>query len=142
MNQKNAKKINHTQAGSRLVKIGVAAGAVIYAATNCIYNVEGGHRAIVFNRLTGVKNKVFPEGTDFIILWFERAIIYDVRAQPNLVDSTSGSRDLQMVYFLHYVWRFRCICCWHCCLVIHADCKLPCMFSTLCMILGSVVCLF
>lgn len=29
--------------------------------------------------------------------WFERPIIYDVRAQPNIVQSTSGSRDLQMV---------------------------------------------
>ncbi|CAN0876600.1 Prohibitin-6, mitochondrial [Linum grandiflorum] len=97
MNQKNPKNINYGQAGSRLGKIGVAAGVVIYAATHCLYNVEGGHRAIVFNRVTGVKNKVFPEGTHFIIPWFERPIIYDVRARPNLVDSTSGSRDLQMV---------------------------------------------
>ena len=29
--------------------------------------------------------------------WLERPIIYDVRAQPNTVQSTSGSRDLQMV---------------------------------------------
>ncbi|KAF7051583.1 hypothetical protein CFC21_059810 [Triticum aestivum] len=28
--------------------------------------------------------------------WFKRPIIYDVRARPNLVESTSGSRDLQM----------------------------------------------
>lgn len=32
-----------------------------------------------------------------IIPWFERPIIYDVRARPHLVESTSGSRDLQMV---------------------------------------------
>ncbi|CAA2960408.1 prohibitin-1, mitochondrial-like [Olea europaea subsp. europaea] len=32
-----------------------------------------------------------------MIPWFERPIIYDVRARPNLVESTSGSRDLQMV---------------------------------------------
>jgi prohibitin 2 len=32
-----------------------------------------------------------------IIPWFERPIIYDVRARPNTVESTSGSRDLQMV---------------------------------------------
>lgn len=29
--------------------------------------------------------------------WFERPIIYDVRARPNVITSTSGSRDLQMV---------------------------------------------
>lgn len=41
--------------------------------------------------------QVYPEGTHFMIPWFERPIIYDVRARPNLVESTSGSRDLQMV---------------------------------------------
>ena len=41
--------------------------------------------------------QVYPEGTHFMVPWFERPIIYDVRAQPNIVQSTSGSRDLQMV---------------------------------------------
>jgi hypothetical protein len=46
------------------------------------------------------KNKclqVYPEGTHFMIPWFDRPVIYDVRARPNIVESTSGSRDLQMV---------------------------------------------
>lgn len=33
-----------------------------------------------------------------MIPWFERPVIYDVRARPHLVESTSGSRDLQMVF--------------------------------------------
>lgn len=41
--------------------------------------------------------QVYPEGTHLMIPWFERPIIYDVRARPHLVESTSGSRDLQMV---------------------------------------------
>ncbi|XP_010556852.1 PREDICTED: prohibitin-2, mitochondrial [Tarenaya hassleriana] len=32
-----------------------------------VYNVEGGHRAIMFNRLTGIKDKVYPEGTHFMV---------------------------------------------------------------------------
>ncbi|KAJ1288805.1 hypothetical protein BS78_02G116200 [Paspalum vaginatum] len=80
-----------------LVKVAVLGGAAVYAAMNSLYNVEGGHRAIVFNRIQGIKDKVYPEGTHFMIPWFERPIIYDVRARPNLVESTSGSRDLQMV---------------------------------------------
>ncbi|KAK3043355.1 hypothetical protein RJ639_002657, partial [Escallonia herrerae] len=44
------------------------------------------------NRIT-----VYPEGTHLMIPWFERPVIYDVRARPHLVESTSGSRDLQMV---------------------------------------------
>lgn len=44
--------------------------------------------------------QVYPEGTHLMIPWFERSIIYDVRARPHLVESTSGSRDLQMVYIV------------------------------------------
>ena len=43
--------------------------------------------------------QVYPEGTHFMVPLIERPIIYDVRARPNLVESTSGSRDLQMVTF-------------------------------------------
>ncbi|KAG5026863.1 hypothetical protein JHK86_022777 [Glycine max] len=43
---------------------------------------------------------VYPEGTHFLIPWFKRPVIYDIRARPHLVESTSGSRDLQMMYRL------------------------------------------
>ncbi|KAI5386536.1 hypothetical protein KIW84_072896 [Lathyrus oleraceus] len=85
------------RAASALRKLGVIGGIGLYVAGNSLYNVEGGHRAIVFNRLVGVKDKVYPEGTHFVVPWFERPVIYDVRAHPHLVESTSGSRDLQMV---------------------------------------------
>ncbi|KAK9285659.1 hypothetical protein L1049_024858 [Liquidambar formosana] len=99
MNFNNVKvpKVPSGGAVSALLKLGVIGGLGLYGATNSLYNVEGGHRAIVFNRISGVKDKVYPEGTHLIIPWFERPIIYDVRARPHLVESTSGSRDLQMV---------------------------------------------
>uniref|UniRef100_A0A2N9FXL7 Prohibitin n=1 Tax=Fagus sylvatica TaxID=28930 RepID=A0A2N9FXL7_FAGSY len=80
-----------------LLRLGIIGGVGLYVAFKSLYNVEGGHRAIVFNRIHGIKDRVFPEGTHFKIPWFERPIIYDVRAHPHLVESTSGSRDLQMV---------------------------------------------
>jgi len=40
---------------------------------------------------------VYGEGTHFVVPWVERAIIYDVRARPNTITSTSGTKDLQMV---------------------------------------------
>jgi prohibitin 2 len=82
----------HPQA--RLLAFG---GAATYAAFNSLFNVEGGHRAIVFNRLVGVKDTVYEEGTHLMVPWFERPVIYDVRARPNVIQSQSGSRDLQMV---------------------------------------------
>ncbi|XP_065875789.1 prohibitin-1, mitochondrial [Euphorbia lathyris] len=99
MNFNNVKvpKMPGGGAASALIKLGVIGGLGMYGVANSLYNVEGGHRAIVFNRLVGVKDKVYPEGTHLIVPWFERPVIYDVRARPHLVESTSGSRDLQMV---------------------------------------------
>ncbi|KAI3470530.1 hypothetical protein Pfo_027193 [Paulownia fortunei] len=99
MNMNNVKVPNMPGGGaaSALVKLGVIAGLGIYGLGNSLYNVEGGHRAIVFNRIVGIKDKVYPEGTHIMFPWFERPVIYDVRARPHLVESTSGSRDLQMV---------------------------------------------
>eukprot|EP00887_Chlorella_sp_A99_P000806 scaffold5.g806.t1 len=84
-------------AASKLAKVLLLGGAAVYGATHSLFNVEGGHRAIVFNRIVGIKDKVYEEGTHLMVPWFERPIIYDVRARPNVITSTSGSRDLQMV---------------------------------------------
>ncbi|KAK9915078.1 hypothetical protein WJX75_004457 [Coccomyxa subellipsoidea] len=81
----------------RLVQAVLFGGAAIYGASQSLFNVEGGHRAIVFNRISGIKEKVYEEGTHLMIPWFEWPYIYDVRARPNVIQSTSGSRDLQMV---------------------------------------------
>lgn len=80
-----------------LAKLLIGGGLTVYGAANSIFNVEGGHRAIVFNRLVGINETVYTEGTHLMVPWFERPIIYDVRARPSLIQSQSGSRDLQMV---------------------------------------------
>lgn len=36
----------------------ILGGVGLYGASNSIYNVEGGHRAIVFNRFSGIKSAV------------------------------------------------------------------------------------
>ncbi|KAM0928435.1 hypothetical protein ACQ4PT_002479 [Festuca glaucescens] len=90
-------KLKAPAGAGALVKLALAGSAVWFTASKMLYNVEGGHRAIVFNRFEGIKDKVYPEGTHLIVPLIERPIIYDVRARPNLVESTSGSRDLQMV---------------------------------------------
>lgn len=59
--------------------------------------VDGGHRAIVFNRLSGVKESVLTEGMHFVIPWFEWPYIYDVRTKP---------RNIQVsTYLLQYCNR-------------------------------------
>lgn len=62
-----------------------------------LYNVEGGHRAVLFNRIVGVRENVYGEGTHVKIPFIDVPVIYDVRAKPRSIQSLTGSRDLQMV---------------------------------------------
>lgn len=62
-----------------------------------MYDVRGGTRAVIFDRLSGVKETVVNEGTHFLIPWLQKSIIYDVRTKPRNISTTTGSKDLQMV---------------------------------------------
>lgn len=62
-----------------------------------LFDVKGGTRAVIFDRLTGVKEDVINEGTHFLIPWLQRSIIFDVRTKPRNIATTTGSKDLQMV---------------------------------------------
>ncbi|KAJ6865930.1 LOW QUALITY PROTEIN: hypothetical protein NC652_037452 [Populus alba x Populus x berolinensis] len=124
-------KVPGSGAIGTLIKIGVLGGLGLYGATNSLYNVDRGHRAIMFNRIAdelkasrkqhGCLNSniisffIKQHGclNSNIVSFFVsynflrlsgmlpashgvRPIIYDVRARPHLVESTSGSHDLQM----------------------------------------------
>jgi prohibitin 1 len=62
-----------------------------------MYDVKGGTRAVIFDRLSGVQEQVVNEGTHFLIPWLQKPIIYDVRTKPRNISTTTGSKDLQMV---------------------------------------------
>lgn len=72
-------------------------GGAIWFGNNCFYSVEGGHKAIIFSRLSGIKPNVHGEGLKFKIPWVEREIIYHVRALNKQFTCHTGSKDLQMV---------------------------------------------
>lgn len=54
--------------------------------------VEGGHRGIVFNRITGLRPEIYNEGINFNLPWLEHPIIFDVRTRPRVISSLTGSR--------------------------------------------------
>ena len=62
-----------------------------------LYDVKGGTRAVIFDRLSGVKDQVINEGTHFLIPWLQKAVVFDVRTKPRNISTTTGSKDLQMV---------------------------------------------
>ncbi|KAK6205373.1 prohibitin-like protein [Scheffersomyces amazonensis] len=72
-------------------------GGVSMFAQNALFNVDGGQRAIIYSRIGGVQPTIYPEGTHLVLPWFQRPIVYDVRAKPRNVASLTGTKDLQMV---------------------------------------------
>jgi prohibitin 1 len=75
--------------------VGIAVAAAI--PSTCLFDVDGGTRAIVLNMFSGVDEKVRGEGTHFKIPWVMRPKIYNVKLQPKLIQTTTGTKDLQMV---------------------------------------------
>ncbi|KAI8622275.1 band 7 family-domain-containing protein [Chytriomyces sp. MP71] len=75
----------------------VALGVAGIAFSQSIFNVDGGHRAVMYSRVFGVKNTVYNEGTHLMLPWFETPVLYDVRAKPRNIASLTGTKDLQMV---------------------------------------------
>jgi prohibitin 2 len=77
--------------------LGVVAAAGMYGLYKCMYVVDGGHRAIKFSRLEGIKPTIYREGWHLMIPYIERPIIYEVRSHPKTLETTTGSKDLQTV---------------------------------------------
>jgi len=92
---------NRLMKGGRGASVGLgvvaAIGGVAYGMFQSMYTVEGGHRAIIFNRIGGIQTDIFREGLHLRIPWFQYPIIYDIRARPRKISSPTGSKDLQMV---------------------------------------------
>ncbi|CAF2027117.1 unnamed protein product [Rotaria magnacalcarata] len=80
------------------VKLLVGASAAVYGVYRSMFTVEGGYRAIIFNRIGGVDlNTIHSEGLHFRVPWFQYPILYDIRARPRIIKSPTGSKDLQMI---------------------------------------------
>ncbi|XP_071532711.1 prohibitin 1 [Panulirus ornatus] len=82
---------------TRVGQIGFGVAVVGGVVNSALYNVDAGHRAVIFDRFAGVKDTVIGEGTHFFIPWVQRPIIFDARTRPRNVPVTTGSKDLQNV---------------------------------------------
>jgi len=82
-------------------KIGGAAlglgGAALLIGNDCYFQVQPGHRAVMFSRFGGVQNKVMTEGLHLKLPFFEWPLDFDIKQRPHTVTSPSGSKDLQTV---------------------------------------------
>jgi prohibitin 2 len=75
----------------------LGAGVLGVTAWNSLYTVEGGERAVVFNRLSGISPDVKKDGTHPKIPWFDIPTIFNIQSRKTDFPSHTGTRDLQMV---------------------------------------------
>lgn len=96
-----------SQALTQLGRLSGVAAAGLFTVSQCIYNVDGGERAVMFDQLRGgVLPTVSGEGTHFMIPLVQRPVIFDIRTKPREIPSVTGTKDLQMVNIkLRVLWR-------------------------------------
>jgi prohibitin 2 len=82
--------------GALLRVTGLTAGAA-YLGYSSLYDVQPGHVAVLYSRISGIKDQTVEPGTHFLIPFIERPIIFDIRKRPRNIHSLTGSKDLQMV---------------------------------------------
>ena len=79
--------------------------------------VDGGFRAVIFDRFSGIKKYVVGEGTHFYIPWVQKPIMFDIRARPRNVPVITASkgnwewRPMTLVkmsskFVVRYIFRF------------------------------------
>lgn len=89
--------MNAQQALNGIARAAVGIGAGVSLAQASMYTVDGGHRAVMFDRLRGVQRAVRGEGTHFRIPWLQEPHDFDVRIKPRNISSNTGTKDLQRV---------------------------------------------
>mmetsp|Transcript_18267 Transcript_18267/g.23132 ORF Transcript_18267/g.23132 Transcript_18267/m.23132 type:complete len:271 (-) Transcript_18267:53-865(-) len=82
----------------KIAAVAIGIGAIVTGANSCLYDVDGGERALLFDKLRGgVQDRVRGEGTHFRIPFLQDPIIFDIRTSPQAISTTTGSKDLQTV---------------------------------------------
>ncbi|RWR96419.1 prohibitin-3, mitochondrial [Cinnamomum micranthum f. kanehirae] len=74
---------------------GLGVGATLVSSS--LYTVDGGERAVLFDRFRGVLDETIGEGTHFRVPWLQEPYTFDIRTRPHTFSSISGTKDLQMV---------------------------------------------
>jgi prohibitin 1 len=80
-----------------LSRVGLGLGGLGALQAFCLFDVDGGERVVMLNMLSGVEDKVRSEGTHLKIPWLHQPKWYNVRLRPKLIQTTTGTKDLQTV---------------------------------------------
>ncbi|KAI5420951.1 Prohibitin-3 [Lathyrus oleraceus] len=82
---------------TNLARAAIGFGVGATALNSSLYTVDGGQRAVLFDRFRGILDESIGEGTHFLIPWVQKPYIFDIKTRPHTFSSISGTKDLQMV---------------------------------------------
>ncbi|TNV76522.1 hypothetical protein FGO68_gene17087 [Halteria grandinella] len=82
---------------NRVQKVGAAFLIGGLVLTRFVFVVDGGERALKYDKLRGVQNKLYGEGMHFYVPFFQEPRIFEIRTRPQVIHSTTGTRDMQTV---------------------------------------------
>ena len=89
--------MNSALKANRLIGLGTAI-FLASTASNFIYKVHPGERAIVFNKFgKGISMQVISEGYHLRLPFIQEIIKYDIRIQPFDYFSFTATKDMQKV---------------------------------------------
>ncbi|ETW09092.1 hypothetical protein H310_01550 [Aphanomyces invadans] len=80
-----------------IAKLAGVVGVGGFVAQNCLVDVDGGQRAVIFDRRKGLRDDIKGEGTHFIIPYVEDPRILDIRTAAHEIPCSTGTKDLQTV---------------------------------------------
>jgi prohibitin 1 len=92
----SATALNRLNGVARAALVG---GAVLGGLQSALYDVDVGHRVVMYNRFANpaIEEKVRGEGTGFLIPWVQNPFHYDIRLTPREYPTQTGTKDLQTV---------------------------------------------
>ena len=83
---------------NRLAGASAAVGVGGWLMSEALYNVDGGHAAVIWHRFAGgIQGYTVGEGTHFRIPFVTYPTIFDARMRPRVISSRTGTKDLQQV---------------------------------------------
>ena len=82
------------QALDRMMKLG---GMMVLSgvfATNFVFVVDGGERALKMDAMKGLQPHIYGEGMHFRVPGLQSIKRFEIRSRPTLVPSSTGTKDL------------------------------------------------
>ena len=64
----------------------------LYLLKSSIFTVQPGQNAILFSRISGLKNQNYKEGWNFCIPYFEKPIVFNIQTRPTIINATTANK--------------------------------------------------